>query len=237
MWSLYHVECRRVYLYFDKLSYLFHKYLYCIDIVLFKNIVSISYRIWQRDIDPSLINTFKSASTLSDVQGMTLNFIHIFIVNGSFLYWCVMRPASQRFFILSCIYLRILIISYLATFLGTNSHSVLISRKAVNQSINQSTFKTYPTPWLKSKNMWTNKVLLHINTTFNIPRLWIPDLIGLRASYNLSSIHASNPFGLELYNTTTTTTPPLPCDKCVWLSGANVQLNNIYTYKQSVAMA
>jgi len=70
------------------------------------------------------------------VLGMTLNCIHIFIVSGSFLYWCVMRPASQRFFIHSCIYLRILIISYLATFLGTNSLSVLMCRKAVNQSIN-----------------------------------------------------------------------------------------------------
>jgi len=46
-----------------------------------------------------------------------------------------MRLASQRFFIHSCIYLRILIISYLSTFLGTNSLSVLI---AVKQSINQS---------------------------------------------------------------------------------------------------
>jgi len=46
-----------------------------------------------------------------------------------------MRPASQRFFIHSCIYIRILIISYLATFLGTNSLSVLMCRKAVNQSI------------------------------------------------------------------------------------------------------
>jgi len=48
------------------------------------------------------------------------------------------RPASQRFFIHSCIYLRIFIISYLATFLGTNSTnslSVLMCRKAVNQSI------------------------------------------------------------------------------------------------------
>jgi len=69
---------------------------------------------------------------------MTLNCIHIFIVTGSFLYWCVMRPASQRFFIHSCIYLRILIISYLATFLGTNSLSVLMCRKAVNRSINFS---------------------------------------------------------------------------------------------------
>jgi len=68
----------------------------------------------------------------SAVQGMTLNCIYIFIITGSFLYWCVMRPASQRFFIHSCIYLRILIISYLATFLGSNSLSVLICRKAVN---------------------------------------------------------------------------------------------------------
>jgi len=66
---------------------------------------------------------------------MTLNCIHIFIITGSFLYWCVMRPASQRFFIHSCFYLRILIISYLATFLGTNSLSVMMCRKAVNQSI------------------------------------------------------------------------------------------------------
>jgi len=45
-----------------------------------------------------------------------------------------MRPASQHFFMHSCIYLRILIISRLATFLGTNSLSVLMCRKAVNQS-------------------------------------------------------------------------------------------------------
>jgi len=49
-----------------------------------------------------------------------------------------MGPASQRFFIHRCIYLRILIISCLATFRGTNSLSVLMCRKAVNQSINQS---------------------------------------------------------------------------------------------------
>jgi len=75
---------------------------------------------------------------------MTLNCIHIFIVTDSFLYWCVIRPSSQRFFIHSCIYLRILIISYLATSPGTDSLSVLMCRKAVNhnntkkQSINQS---------------------------------------------------------------------------------------------------
>jgi len=69
-----------------------------------------------------------------DVLGMTLNCIHMFIVTGSFLYWCGMRPASMRFFILSCIYQRILVISFLATFLGTNSLSVRMCRKAVNQS-------------------------------------------------------------------------------------------------------
>jgi len=78
------------------------------------------------------------------VQGMTLNCIGIFIVTGSSLYCCVMRPASQRFFIHSCIFLRILIISYLVTFLGTNSLSVLMCRKAVNQSINQSTLGNCP---------------------------------------------------------------------------------------------
>jgi len=54
-----------------------------------------------------------------------------FIVTGSFLCWCVMRPASQRFFIHSCIYLRILITSYLATILAL---SVLMCRKPVYQS-------------------------------------------------------------------------------------------------------
>jgi len=54
--------------------------------------------------------------------------------SGSFFYWWVRRPASRRFFIHSYIYLRIL--SYLATFLCTNSLSVLMWRKAVNQSIN-----------------------------------------------------------------------------------------------------
>jgi len=66
---------------------------------------------------------------------MTLNCIHTFIVAGSFLYWYVMRPASQRFFILTGSYLRIVIIPHLATFLGTNSLSVPMCRKAVNQSI------------------------------------------------------------------------------------------------------
>jgi len=78
---------------------------------------------------------------LTCVLSMTLNCIRIFIFTGSFLYWCVMRLASQRFFIIhSCIYLWILIISYLAAFLGTNSLYVLMCCKAVNQSINTTYF-------------------------------------------------------------------------------------------------
>jgi len=66
---------------------------------------------------------------------MTLNCTQIFIVTGSFLYGCVMWPASQRFFIHSCIYLWILILYYLATFLGTIAFLCVC---AVKQSINQS---------------------------------------------------------------------------------------------------
>jgi len=70
--------------------------------------------------------------------GTILNCIHIFIVTGNFLYWCVMRPVSQCFFIHSCIYLRILIISYLATFLGNNSLYVMCCK-----AVSQSTFKLW----------------------------------------------------------------------------------------------
>jgi len=83
--------------------------------------------------------TYTSGCVISYCSGpghdVNLNCIHIFIVTGSFLYWCVLRPASQHFFIHSCIYLQILIICYLATFLGTNSLSMLMCRKAINQSI------------------------------------------------------------------------------------------------------
>jgi len=65
-----------------------------------------------------------------------------------------MRPASQRFFIHSCIYLRILIISYLATFLGTNSLSVLMCRKEVNQSINQSSVTRTALNWVTDMRVW-----------------------------------------------------------------------------------
>jgi len=53
----------------------------------------------------------------------------------------VLRPASQRFVKHNCIYLRILIIFYSATFFGTNSLFVLMS---VKQSINQSNSHTPP---------------------------------------------------------------------------------------------
>jgi len=74
-----------------------------------------------------------------------------FIVTGSFLYWCVMRPASQRFFINSCIYLRILILSYFLTFLGTNS---FLCWCAVKQSINQNQIG-----W-RSVEIWHRHVVL-----------------------------------------------------------------------------
>jgi len=68
-----------------------------------------------------------------------------------------MRPASQCFFIHSCIYLRILIISYLATFLGTNSLYVMICRKAVNQSI-----VTIWTSYCLSKNCVANVTFFEV---------------------------------------------------------------------------
>jgi len=95
----------------------------------------------------SLVNTADirpEIATPSDVQGMTLNCIHIFIVTGS-LFVLMCREASQSAFLYKHIYLRILIISYLATFLGTNSLSMLMRRKAVNQSINLAMWPTYKT--------------------------------------------------------------------------------------------
>jgi len=90
---------------------------------------------WRMLMHRQMLGWCRPRSPLSlHVLAMTLNCIHIFIVTASFLYLCVMRPASQRFYIYSCIYLQILIISYLTTFLGTNSLSVLMCRKAVNQS-------------------------------------------------------------------------------------------------------
>jgi len=68
------------------------------------------------------------------ILGMTLNCIHTFIVTGSFLYWCVIRPASKRFIRHSCIYLRILILSYLQRFL---SLIAFLCWCVVKQSINQ----------------------------------------------------------------------------------------------------
>jgi len=96
-------------------------------------LVTIGYRLNIEHVTV-LLFFFLLSTRFIVVLGMTLNCIHIFIVTGSFLYWCVRRPASQRFFIHSCIYLRMLIISYLTTFFGTNSLSVLMCRKAVNQS-------------------------------------------------------------------------------------------------------
>jgi len=105
---------------------------------------------------------------------MTLNCIHIFIVTGSFLYWCVMRPASQRFFIHSCSYLRILITPYLATFLGTSSLSVLMCRKTINQSILASLH------WLKMNERIKYRVLSH---TYNSVKTGQPSYLHSHHSF------------------------------------------------------
>jgi len=57
-----------------------------------------------------VLDSFQFFLQIFNVLSMTLNCIQIFIVTGCFLYWSVMRPASQRFFMHICIYIRILII-------------------------------------------------------------------------------------------------------------------------------
>jgi len=81
------------------------------------------------------------------VLGMTLNCIHIFIVTGSVLYWRVLRPASQRFFIVVFIYeswsylilqrflAPIAFLCWCAVKQSINQSSIDLS---INQSINQS---------------------------------------------------------------------------------------------------
>jgi len=90
---------------------------------------------------------------------MTLNCIHILIVTGSF-FVLMCHEAGHAVSVSSlsshrCIYLRILIISYLATFLGTNSLYVLMCRKAVSQSIKQSI-----------ETIMSNKVELHFGQAY-----------------------------------------------------------------------
>jgi len=94
------------------------------------------------------------------VLGMTLNCIRIFIVTGSFFYWCVIRPARQRFFI----YLRILIISYLATFFALID---FLCWCAVKQSINQF--------WCGYVNLRFISILVMIYSkwTDHLRELWI----------------------------------------------------------------
>jgi len=114
----------------DAIVYL--KYIKCIP----GAILTICPTWWLQQLTCHLVKPFDQV-----VLGTTLNCIHIFIVTGSFLYWwnCVMchvkwgRPVSVSSYTSSCIYLRILI--YLIMFLGTNSLSVLMCRKEVNQSI------------------------------------------------------------------------------------------------------
>jgi len=85
----------------------------------------------------SRTHIFNSCVKIRSASDMTLKCIHNFIVTSSFLYWCVMRPISQRFFIHSCIYLCIFYHILLSNF-SWHCRSVLMCRKEVNQSINQS---------------------------------------------------------------------------------------------------
>jgi len=137
------------------------------------------------------------------MQGMTLYCIRIFIVTVSFLYWYVMRPARQRLCIHSCIYLRILIISYLATFLGTNSLSVLMCRKAVKQSPEWTislrqlaslvriskldTRPTYNSDFLNHHYLGTVAVVWHIHFRIHRSRVRIARTANLR---NIVSVSA-----------------------------------------------
>jgi len=104
---------------------------------------------WQRRLQGSSLPVFHSSTPVIQssgclfhswvpalgmlVLGMTLNCTHT--------EWCPGHDVKQHphfhcqcqcFFIHSCIYL--FIISYLATYLGTNGLSVLMCRKAVNQT-------------------------------------------------------------------------------------------------------
>jgi len=99
------------------------------------------------------------------------------------------HEASQSAFLHTQLYyLRILIISYLATFLGTNSLSVLMCHKAVNQSIN---------PINQSINQSTSFRL----TCRTLPSLTSRPLVPLPLSIFPPSLDL-NPFSLP--------TPPLP---------------------------
>jgi len=96
--------------------------------------------VWPTTMTYRVENKFEAIIKSISSRAWRINCIHISLSLDSFFYWCIWdRPVSVSSYTLhSCIYLRILIISYLATFLGTNTNSlsVLISRKAVNQSIN-----------------------------------------------------------------------------------------------------
>jgi len=92
-----------------------------------------------------------------------------------------LKPASQSFFIHSCIYLRIFIISYLATFLGTNSLSVLMCRKAINQSINQ------PSPLILKSSSPSPQV-----ASSSPVQVLVQNLSARTAPYHLTAIMSRN---------------------------------------------
>jgi len=100
-----------------------------------------------------------------------------------------MRLASQCFFIHSCIYKLILIISYLATFLGNNSLSKRMCHKAVNQSIHvyyptSPNFNPYQSAY--HRNQSTETALLctldHVYHSANAHKSTIPVSLDLRAA-------------------------------------------------------
>jgi len=76
---------------------------------------------------------------------------------GVFLYWCALRPTSQRFFIHSCIYL--FIISYLVTYLGIMA---FLCWCAVKQS-NKQTNKKKPANSLHELHMARYQVIINSN--------------------------------------------------------------------------
>jgi len=104
-----------------------------------QGILKSSLSSFQRLIGLAYLYTFRSNYIRPGHDVKLYPHFHCHSVTGNFLYWCVMRPTSQRFSIYRCIYTRI----FFSNVSCTNSLSVLMCRKAVNQSINQSINQLY----------------------------------------------------------------------------------------------
>jgi len=167
------------------------------------------------------------------VMGLTLNCIHIFIVTGSYFVLMCHEAVQSAFLIHSFIYLRIVIISYLATFLGTNSLSVLMCRKAINQSINQSCLnvcidirmlRLFPDWFILSIRVTPNGLILYATVTANCDAIAVDinDTLAviLRRTVHLRHV-LSKSAGLAIYRPTC---HPLGCYRRVsktYSSGQN----------------